>query len=59
MPLRKENEIKTKPCQPCEGTGAITKKSARTGLDVPTACPFCDGYGFVLAKSGGSIPELK
>ena len=53
--MKKENEVKTKPCPQCEGQGYVKKvysypKFGISGQDL-VECPVCDGYGFVIIET--------
>lgn len=56
--MRIDGEVKTKSCSQCKGSGLISRKHLRTGKEIPTGCPVCDGYGFVMANQPLELKPL-
>ncbi len=48
--MKYEDEVKTKPCPQCGGTGRVKKIYNFGGIESTAQCPVCDGYGFLITK---------
>jgi DnaJ-class molecular chaperone len=47
--MKRKGEITTESCPQCQGKKTVSRKS-KSGEEIESGCPVCDGYGFVISN---------